>query len=69
MNVLMIEGDEAHGIEMNIFSAQACLEAYVGDRDDAEDWSILEDELIAHFHYVMIGDDVEGDTVKFICQI
>lgn len=69
MNILMIEGDEAHAIEMNIFSADACLEAYAGDREDAEDWGILEDENIAGMHYVMLGEDVEGDTVKFIARV
>lgn len=68
IKVLCIEGDCAYeeDLDVDTFSAEACLTHHINGREDAEDWSILEDENIAGMHYVQIGEDVEGDTFKFI---
>lgn len=67
IKVLCIEGDCAYEEELDVdtFSAEACL-ATVDGKEDADDWSILDDETIAGLRYVQIGEDIEGDTVKFI---
>ncbi len=66
-----IEGDE-------IYAQDVVVESFIGDevlawftegREDADDWSVLDDEVIANTHVIQLGENVEGDTMKFILPL
>lgn len=67
IKALYVEGDCADEVELDCdeFTAKNCLAWYIEDRDDADDWCVMDDMLLAGIEFVQIGENVEGETRKF----
>jgi hypothetical protein len=70
MKLLFIEGDCFHewDVDWSEFSAENCLAEFVKDREDVDDWSILDTYVVAGMNIVQI-EDCEGETRKFIYSL
>ncbi len=71
MKVLYIEGDCANEIDMDVieFTGLSVLTYHVAQYDDSPDWMILDDIIVDGMHYVQVGEEVEGDTAKYIRRV
>jgi len=73
MKVLYIEGDCASELDIDVdeFTAEKVLAHHITNytAPSYDDWMVLDDFVICGMHYIQVGEEVEGDTAKYIRRV